>query len=187
MRIVLLTVIATLCVGCGSLSGAFFGGYSGQMSAQTESSAAPGASFAVQPATGVGQASNDVEASVRQGLEQLGFVAVSNPSDADMIAIYEFNVSEPKVRFRSLSNGFNRTNEMYTQKMYTKTFSITLRDADFNLIWEGELDSEDGNQQAETLADIYVVQLLSHYGETMENESWFAPRFGSDSLVAKTD
>ncbi|MGI9291911.1 MAG: hypothetical protein ACR2QG_11650, partial [Gammaproteobacteria bacterium] len=186
MRIVLLTAMATLLVGCGSISEALFGGYSGQMSSQGDSFIAPGATFAVVPAPGVGQASNDVKASVTEGMEQLGFVAADNPASADIIAQYEFSVSAPKVRFRNLSNGFNRTNEMYTQKTYLKNFSLTLSDTESNLIWEGELSSEDGNQVTEKLADIYVGQLLSHYGETVDDQDWFVPRFAADRMLTKT-
>jgi hypothetical protein len=186
MRIVLLSVIATLCVGCGSLSGSIFGGYSGELSSNTASMVNPGATFAVVNASGEG-VDREIEESVSRGLTDMGFVAVSNPAQADIIAEYQLTVSEPKVRFRNVSSGFNSSNEMYTQKTYAKTFTLSLHKADSQLIWEGELKSEDSSKNADKLTDIYVGQLLSQYGQDVSNENWFVPRFGSDNIVAKSE
>jgi hypothetical protein len=187
MRIVLLTVIATLCVGCGSLSGALFGGYDGELSTQAQSTVKPGATFAVVHKSGKVGSSSAAEESISRGLTQLGFVAVADPSKAEIVAEYDFALGAAKTRFRNLSNGFNNTNEMYTQTVYEKTFSISLRNARSGLIWEGDLSSEDTSQDIDQLAGIYVGQLLSHFGKTVTKESWFAPRFANNNLVAKAE
>ncbi len=181
MRIVIVTLIATLCVGCASI----FGGYGGEFSTQAGSTASPGASFAVVNASGAGKQNPALEESITRGLEQLGFVVATDSSSAQIIAEYSFSVSKPKIRFRNLSHGFNNTNEMYTQTVYTKTLAMSVHSLDSQLIWEGSLSSEDSNDDIGTLADIYVGQLLSHFGQTVTDEDWFMPRFASDNILAK--
>jgi hypothetical protein len=182
MRILLLVAVAVLSVGCST----FLGGYSGEVTTEAAQPVASSGTFAIKAAQG-STISPTVEDALRRGLEHRGYVAAASASTAEIIAEYDFTIDGPKTRFKSRSNGFNNTTEMYTYTVYEKSLSLELSSASAGMIWQGELSSVDSKSSSDTVSNVYVAQLLSRLGKTVTEEDWFTPRNGADELVAKND
>lgn len=171
-RVLFLALISMILFACASL-------LSGSVSTKAYVEIPLNASFVVIGSDNLTLTERNIQALLSSHMKSKGFLEVSDPSTANIALMYSYSIGMGKTKVSSSPDFVWGGQAVTSSTEYPRYFQMTLIDLKASrlpdkveIIWQGEIYSEGASYNISWLAEYFIDEIFSHFGQTVTNKKF---------------